>query len=151
VFVVILFLFYLPTSYNFSFLIDIHTHFIYTSVINILDFFAFPFIFQERSIMLPNHFTIDIVDDCNAFLPFLLFAAAIFASSEKVTKKLFWVLLGWFTIMLSNIIRILLLVFITNQNKNLFFISHDISTYFFMPLILLTLYWFFLKKNQISV
>lgn len=115
-------------------------------MIGIIDFFAFPFSFQENSIVLSNYFIVNIIDDCNAFLPFLLFSAAIITTRGKVSIKLYWLLFSWFAIMLFNIIRILIILLITDKNKNLFFITHDISTYFFMPLFILILYWYFLKK-----
>jgi len=111
-----------------------------------IDLFSLPFYFQKNSIILSNYFIVNIIDDCNAFLPFLLFVAAIVVIKGKINIKLYWLLFSWFTIMLFNIIRIFIILLITDENKNLFFITHDIVTYFFMPLFILILYWYFLKK-----
>ena len=143
---IILLVFYISFPFNLSFLVTLHTKLTYFSIVDIIDFFAFPFSFQENSIVLSNHFIVNIIDDCNAFLPFLLLASAIVMIKGKASIKLFWLLFSWLAIMLFNIIRILIILLITDENKSLFFITHDISTYFFMPIFILTLYWYFLKN-----
>jgi len=143
---IILLIFYFPFSFNLSFLTTVHTNLTYSSIIGMIDLFSLPFYFQKNSIILSNYFIVNIIDDCNAFLPFLLFVAAIVVIKGKINIKLYWLLFSWFTIMLFNIIRIFIILLITNENKNLFFITHDIVTYFFMPLFILILYWYFLKK-----
>jgi len=144
---VLLLIFYLPLSYNLSFLVDYHTEIIYDIVVKILHLSGVPFIFYDNSIILPNNFIIDIIDDCNAFLPFLLFVAAILILPIKLDRKVLLIFFGWFLIMLFNILRIIFITLITVQNKKLFFIAHDISTFVFMPLFVVIIYWYFLKNG----
>lgn len=145
---VLLLLFYIPSSYNLSFLVDLHTNFIYTFIVKILTYLQLDFESFAHSIMLTNHFRVDIVDDCNALLPLLFFLAAILITPTSVGKKVLWILSGWVAIMLFNIIRIVLIILITDQNSAWFFMAHDFSTFILMPLFIIILYWYFLKKTD---
>ena len=143
---VLFLIFYIPSSFNLSFLSTIQTQFIYNLIEKILHFFSFTFLFENHSIYLPNQFRIDIIDDCNALVPFLFFMAAVVILPLSLLKRILWIFIGWIFIMLFNILRIISIVLITDQNKNLFFISHDISTFVIMPLFILTLYWYIGRK-----
>jgi len=139
-------IFYIPSSFNLSFLSPIQTQFVYNLIEKILHFFSFTFLFENHSIYLPNQFRIDIIDDCNALVPFLFFMAAVVILPLSLLKRILWIFIGWIFIMVFNISRIITIVLITDQNKNLFFISHDISTFIIMPLFILTLYWYITKN-----
>ena len=143
---VLFLIFHIPSPFNLSFLSTIQTQFVYNLIEKILHFFSFTFLFENHSIYLPNQFRIDIIDDCNALVPFLFFMAAVVISPLPLLKKIGWIFIGWIFIMVFNILRIISIVLITDQNKNLFFISHDISTFIIMPLFILTLYWYITKN-----
>ncbi len=141
----LLFIFYLPISYNFSFLLDFHTSLIYDTVVKILQVFDEPFAFYRHSIGLPNGFVIDIVDDCNAFLPFLIFVGGITVLPLKMLQKSIFIVTGWILMMFLNIIRIVVIVWITSFDKHLFSTVHDIVSFIFIVIFTILIYGIFIK------
>lgn len=141
----LLLIFYFPLSYNLSFLLEVHTALVYDMVVKILQLFDKPFVFYSNSIGLPNGFVVDIIDDCNAFLPFLVFVGGIIVLPLKRLQKILLIFVGWILMMFLNIVRIVVIVWITSFDKHLFSTVHDVASFVSIGIFAIVIYGVFVK------
>jgi exosortase/archaeosortase family protein len=124
-FLVILFVFfYAPTS-----ILSIAVNYAQTNItLFALDIFLKPKQLEGIDIWINPHYKIIISQACNGIIPILFLWASILAYPSTWQHKIFWMLLGYVVFFIVNIIRILLVVYVTQEGegKNEFHWSHDL-------------------------
>ena len=124
-FLVILFVFfYAPTS-----IISTGVNQAQTALtLDALDIFLEPKQLDGIDIWINPHYKIIISQACNGIIPILFLWASILAYPSIWKRKIFWMLFGYVVFFVMNVIRILLVVYVTQEGagKNEFHWSHDI-------------------------
>jgi len=124
-FLVLLFaVFYAPTSSVSVFLNEGQR----TLTLYFLDFFLAPEQRQGIDIWINPHYKIIITQACNGLIPIFILFAAILAYPSGWKMKVLWMLLSYVLFSLVNVLRILLVVFVTQGGKGQeeFYWSHDL-------------------------
>jgi len=146
-FLAILFMvFYAPTSSISTSLNELQTKLTLIT----LEFFLKPEQLQGIDIWINPHYKIVITKACNGMIPILFLLASILAYPATWTHKLIWSVIGYVTFFISNIIRILGVVYITEngEGQGEFYWSHDIAGNILLMSIGLTLFVFFIKTSS---
>jgi len=116
--------FYAPTSMISSSINELQTKLTLIS----LEFFLKPEQLQGIDIWINPHYKIIITKACNGMIPILFLLASILAYPSTWIHKLIWSVFGYIVFFIVNIIRILWVVFITEngEGQGEFYWSHDI-------------------------
>ena len=138
--------FYAPTSSISTSLNELQTKLTLIT----LEFFLKPEQLQGIDIWINPHYKIVITKACNGMIPILFLLASILAYPATWTHKLIWSVIGYVTFFISNIIRILGVVYITEngEGQGEFYWSHDIAGNILLMSIGLTLFVFFIKTSS---
>ncbi len=117
-------LFYAPTSQLSQMLNDIQTHL----TLSALNLFLAPEQLKGMDIWINTSYKIVITQACNGMIPILFLYASIMAYPSTFNHKLLWMLLGYVLFFVVNIVRILLVVHVTENGKGQgdFYWSHDL-------------------------
>ncbi|NOR55746.1 MAG: hypothetical protein GQ531_06010 [Sulfurovum sp.] len=93
-----------------------------------LDFFLAPEQRQGIDIWINPHYKIIITQACNGLIPIYILYAAILAYPSKLLHKVLWMLLSYVIFSLVNVLRILLVIFVTESGEGIddFYWSHDL-------------------------
>ena len=94
----------------------------------ILEFFLQKNQLQGSDIWINPHYKIVITHACNGIIPSLFLWAAIWAYPSTLLRKGLWSFIGYVTFLMVNILRILWVVYATQQGqgKQEFYWSHDL-------------------------
>jgi exosortase/archaeosortase family protein len=117
-------LFYLPTSTVSLWINEVQTGL----TLDALALFLREGQLQGIDIWITPDYKIIITQACNGMIPLLILYAAILAYRASWRKKLLWMVLGYLLFFVVNIIRILLVVYVTQNGEGQgdFYWSHDI-------------------------
>ena len=117
-------LFYAPVSQISQSVNTFQTHL----TLRALDFFLKPEQLQGIDIWINPSYKIIITKACNGMIPTLFLFASILAYPASLRYKILWMFLGYILFFIINIIRILWVVFITQNGEGHgdFYWSHDI-------------------------
>lgn len=117
-------LFYAPTSQVSQWLNDAQTYL----TLNALNFFLAPEQLKGVDIWINTSYKIVITQACNGMIPILFLYASIMAYPSTFKYKLLWMFLGYILFFVVNIVRILLVVYVTEYGKGQgdFYWSHDL-------------------------
>ena len=117
-----------------------------------LDFFLAPEQRQGIDIWINPHYKIIITQACNGFIPVFILCAAILAYPSRWFHKVLWIVLGYVVFSLVNVLRILLVVFVTQGGKGqeAFYWSHDLVGNALLMLTGLLLFMAFIKTSRKS-
>lgn len=111
--------------------------------------FDLPVRLQADTLLLANGLHLKILHECNGLTPFLLLLAAILAYPTFWKRKIQWVLIGYFALLVINTLRMLLVTLVVIDHPDLFHIVHDwIGRY---SIALLTVGLFFLYTHYVEV
>jgi len=93
-----------------------------------LDIFLKPEQLKGIDIWINPHYKIIISKACNGVIPILFLFASILAYPSAKGHKILWMLIGYIVFSAVNVIRILLVVYVTQngEGKGDFYWSHDI-------------------------
>ena len=93
-----------------------------------LDLFLKPEQLKGIDIWINPHYKIIINQACNGVIPILFLFASILAYPSSVGHKILWMLLGYVLFSVVNVLRILLVVYVTEEGKGQgdFYWSHDL-------------------------
>jgi len=106
----------------------------------------FPFKAEENYFILDNGFKILVENECNGLLGILIFVFALYLFGVREKKAY---ILGVFYAFFINILRIVLIVFLTNSNSEYFNFYHNIlGRVFYVFLFLLGLFYFKKLKSD---
>lgn len=97
-------------------------------ILKALSFFLQPEQLQNNTIWINPQYKIIITKSCNGVIPILFLHASILAYPSSLVHKLVWMLLGYILFFIVNIVRILWVVFVTQEGDGHrdFYWSHDI-------------------------
>ena len=142
-------LFYAPTSEVSQLLNNVQT----TFTLKALNLFLDPDQLKGVDIWINPYYKIVITQACNGMIPILFLYASIMAYPSTVRHKLFWMVLGYILFFVVNIVRILLVVYVTvnGQGQGDFYWSHDIIGNSLLMLTGLGLFIAFIKSASQSV
>lgn len=117
-------LFYAPTSQLSQIVNDAQTNI----TLNVLDFFLMPGQLKGIDIWINPYYKIIITKTCNGIIPILIFYASIFAYPSSFRHKIIWIFFGYILFFMVNVVRILWVVFITQNGEGHgdFYWSHNI-------------------------
>jgi exosortase/archaeosortase family protein len=149
-FLVLLFtLFYAPTTMLSTLLNDGQT----TLTLYLLGIFLTPEQLQGIDIWINPHYKIIINKACNGVIPILFLFASILAYPSTLIHKMFWMSLGYVVFSVVNVLRILLVVYVTQTGEGHadFYWSHDLVGNLLLMLVGLGLFIAFIKTSSKSV
>lgn len=117
-----------------------------------LDFFLAPGQRQGIDIWINPHYKIIITQACNGFIPLFILYAAILAYPAKPIYKILWMLLSYLIFSMVNVLRILLVIFVTQSGGGIddFYWSHDLLGNFLLMVTGLALLVGFVKHSKRS-
>jgi len=142
-------LFYAPTSEVSQMLNNAQT----TLTLNALNFFLEDGQLKGVDIWINPYYKIVITQACNGIIPILFLYASILAYPSSVRHKILWMFLGYILFFVVNIVRILLVVYVTQNGEGHgdFYWSHDIIGNSLLMLTGLGLFIAFIKSASQSV
>jgi len=146
-FLAILFtLFYAPTS-EFSIFLNEGQR---KLTLYFLDLFLKPDQLQGRDIWINPYYKIIINQACNGMIPILFLFASILAYPSKIIHKVLWMIIGYIIFSIVNVMRILLVVYVTEtgEGHNDFYWSHDLVGNMLLMLTGLGLFIAFIKTSS---
>jgi exosortase/archaeosortase family protein len=93
-----------------------------------LDLFLKPEQLKGIDIWINPHYKIIITQACNGMIPILFFFASALAYPSSIMHKVLWMMFGYVLFSVVNVLRILLVVFVTESGKGQqeFYWSHDL-------------------------
>jgi exosortase/archaeosortase family protein len=94
----------------------------------LLDLFLKPEQLKGIDIWINPSYKIVITQACNGMIPILFFFASALAYPSSITHKVVWMVFGYVLFSVVNVLRILLVVFVTESGKGQqdFYWSHDL-------------------------
>ena len=139
-------LFYAPTSSISILLNDGQT----SLILFLLEFFLKPEQLQGIDIWINPHYKIIISKACNGVIPILFLFASILAYPSSVGHKILWMLMGYVLFSVVNVVRILLVVYVTQtgEGQQDFYWSHDLIGNSLLMLTGLGLFVAFIKTSS---
>ena len=117
-------LFYAPTSQISQTINELQTNL----TLKALDLFLKPEQLKGIDIWINPSYKIIITKACNGMIPILFLYASILAYPASSRHKIIWIFLGYILFFVVNVVRILWVVFVTQNGKGHgdFYWSHDI-------------------------
>jgi len=96
--------------------------------LKVLNWFLKPEQLKGIDIWITPHYKIIITQACNGMIPILFLYASIFAYPSSIKDKIIWMILGYILFFVVNIVRILLVVYVTENGEGQgdFYWSHDL-------------------------
>jgi len=149
-FLVLLFvLFYAPTSAVSTVLNEGQTNL----TLMMLELFLKPHQLQGVDIWINPQYKIIITQACNGVIPILFLFASILAYPSTFVHKVLWMLIGYVVFSLVNVLRILLVVNVTQigEGQRDFYWSHDIIGNIMLMFTGLILFILFIKTAKKGV
>jgi len=149
-FLILLFvLFYLPSSEISSIVNDAQRKFTLYG----LDFFLKPEQLQGTDIWINPQYKIIINKACNGVIPILFLVASILAYPASILHKLLWICIGYVVFTIVNVLRILLVVYATEngEGQGEFYWSHDLVGNFLLMATGLILFVLFIKTSSRTI
>jgi len=118
-----------------------------------LDIFLKPEQLQGVDIWINPHYKIIINKACNGVIPILFLFASILAYPSTVGHKILWMSIGYVLFSIVNVVRILLVVYVTETGKGHadFYWSHDLIGNTLLMLTGLGLFIAFIKTSSKTV
>ena len=115
--------------------------------LNILEYFLEENQRLGSDIWIHNNYKIVISDACNGIIPLLFLYASIWAYPSGILHKFIWMFWGYILLFVVNILRILLVVFVTQRGRGQeeFYWSHDIVGNILLMSMGLTVFVHFIK------
>ncbi len=98
-----------------------------------------------------SDFRIRITYACNGLIPYYLFLASIFAYPSNWSIKVVWTFLGYLTIYVVNLIRLLFVTEMTRGGGENFWWSHDIVGNIMLMVVGLGLFFMFIRVSSMIV
>lgn len=140
-------LFYLPTFEFSLFLNQTQT----ALTLHFLEYFLEPNQLDGRDIWINTQYKIIITDACNGLIAVLFLYASILAYPSRLGLKFLWLVLGYIVFFITNILRILWVVFITERGRGQedFYWSHDIVGNSILLSVGLGLFVLFIRQSRI--
>ena len=141
-------LFYAATSPVSIWLNSIQTEW----TLNVLKWFLRPGQLEGIDIWITPEYKIIITQACNGMIPILFLYASILAYPSSIKDKILWMGVGYIVFFVVNIVRILLVVFVTQngQGQGEFYWSHDLLGNTLLMLTGLGLFIAFIKRRNIK-
>lgn len=146
-FLLLLFIFFYMDTSVFSILLnDIQTD----MTLYALHIFLKPQQLKGIDIWINPHYKIIISQACNGIIPILFLWASILAYPSSWIRKLVWMIIGYIIFFIVNIVRILLVVYVTQAGKGRdeFHWSHDIVGNMLLMITGLILFFTFVKGSR---
>jgi len=142
-------LFYAPTSAVSTVLNDGQTNL----TLMMLELFLKPYQLQGVDIWINPQYKIIITQACNGVIPILFLFASILAYPSTFVHKVLWMLIGYVVFSLVNVLRILLVVNVTQigEGQRDFYWSHDIIGNIMLMFTGLILFILFIKTAKKGV
>ena len=146
---VLFFVFYAPISQVSQIFNDTQT----TLTLSALNLFLEPNQLKGVDIWINPYYKIVITQACNGMIPILFLYASIMAYPSEIKHKILWMLLGYVLFFVVNIVRILLVVYVTENGNGQgdFYWSHDLVGNILLMLTGLGLFIAFIKTSSKSV
>jgi len=115
-----------------------------------LDMFLEPNQLNGIDIWINPHYKIIINQACNGMIPILFLFAAILAYPSGIAHKIVWMLIGYISFSLVNVMRILLVVYFVEGEggRGNFYWSHDLLGNSLLMLLGLGLFIAFIKTSK---
>ena len=141
-------LFYAPTSGISTWINGIQTEL----TLEALKWFLQPGQLKGIDIWISPSYKIIITQACNGLIPILILYASILAYPSSIKDKLLWMGLGYLLFFVMNIVRILLVVYVTQNGEGHgdFYWSHDIVGNTLLMLTGLGLFIAFIKSTSVK-
>jgi len=142
-------LFYAPTFSFSSWINEAQT----TLTLAGLDLFLKPEQLKGIDIWINPQYKIIITQACNGMIPILFLYASILAYPSTFVQKIIWMILGYILFFVVNIVRILLVVYVTENGKGQgdFYWSHDLIGNTLLMITGLGLFIAFIKSSTRSL
>ncbi len=79
-------------------------------------------------IVINSRYHVVITPECNGFVPYFIFLAAVLAYPKSLKCKILWAVAGYFIFSIVNLIRLYLVtITVNNYGTDAFFLAHDIG------------------------
>lgn len=111
---------------------------------------ALPITLDGIVIAFKSGFTLQILHECNGFAPILLFWAAVWSYPTDIKLKVFWTLLGYTVLIMVNIMRIMLILYVVDIDKDNLTWSHNYVGRYGMGVMTLMLFWIFTQIAEVK-
>jgi len=117
-----------------------------------LAYFLTPGQLQGIDIIINPHYRIIINQACNGMIPVIFLWASILAYPSKLLLKFLWMVWGYAVFSIVNIIRILIVVYLVEQQggQQNFYWAHDLLGNALLMVTGLFLFYLFIRTSRIS-
>jgi len=118
--------------------------------LEVLRWFLKPEQLQGIDIWITPQYKIIITQACNGVIPILFYFASILAYHASLKDKIVWMLLGYVLFFIVNIVRILLVVYVTQNGDGQgdFYWSHDLLGNILLLITGLGLFVAFIQRSE---
>ncbi|MEA2028864.1 MAG: exosortase/archaeosortase family protein [Campylobacterota bacterium] len=107
-------------------------------------------LFEQRVIdyyvVISPNYSITIDRSCNGVVPLLIFWAAILAYDTRITDKLQWMFIGYTTLIFTNFLRIVFVIYMVLLDRKYFTLAHDYIGNGFLMLVGFGLFTLFMDR-----
>jgi len=108
-----------------------------------IEFFNLPIHMQERLVYFENGTVLMIHYTCNAMTPILLYSAAVISYPTQIQSKIIWLIGGYFTLVILNLVRLILVSYAVTLNPDNFELTHDYLGRYGMGILTLSIFFIF--------
>lgn len=104
---------------------------------------------QGIDIRISSHYKIIITQACNGMIPILFLFASILAYPSGMLPKIIWMLIGYLSFTVTNILRVLIVVYFVQREggRDNFYWAHDLLGNFLLMALGLLLFFAFIKTR----
>ncbi|DAB39901.1 MAG TPA: hypothetical protein CFH81_06685 [Sulfurovum sp. UBA12169] len=117
----------------------------------LLKWFLQPQQLQGIDIWINPQYKIVITQACNGMIPILFLFASILAYPSTILHKIIWMLIGYLSFTVINVLRLLMVVYFVQREggRDNFYWAHDLLGNFLLMILGLLLFFAFIKMRKV--
>ncbi len=117
----------------------------------LLKWFLQPQQLQGIDIWINPQYKIVITQACNGMIPILFLFASILAYPSTILHKIIWMLIGYLSFTVINVLRLLMVVYFVQREggRDNFYWAHDFLGNFLLMILGLLLFFAFIKMRKV--
>lgn len=117
----------------------------------LLKWFLQPQQLQGIDIWISPQYKIVITQACNGMIPILFLFASILAYPSSLLHKIIWMLIGYLSFTVINVLRLLMVVYFVQREggRDNFYWAHDLLGNFLLMILGLLLFFVFIKMRKV--
>jgi len=116
--------------------------------LGVLEPFLKPDQLKGVDIIISPRYKLIITQACNGLIPFLIFFAAVLAFPSSWANRIFWIVVGYITFFVINIVRLLIVTYYVTKTPRNFEMSHDIYGNMLLMVTGMILFYLYLRSSR---